>query len=250
MDFRYTDFEDEEKVTFIYRIIDSRDVYSQHKLDIGQTKQKFQVTLKHNQELKKQRSSKWLLYLKDKLEKLLGQLQDSGIIREVGDDDELGSLFVNPVILLPKADYAKLVIDARYLNSITNLTNYLWPLEPVQMLMTRINGKYFTASVLPSAYHQVPLSPGTQKLTSFVTGGKQYTYQLGFYGLCSLPQWFNRIRAINGEPLFKKKKAVIYPDDSLLQAHTKAKMFTNNHEHHQLLRKGGLKAAADKSHFF
>ena len=60
--------------------------------------------------------------LKDKLQKLFGQLQDSGIIREMGNDAELGSLFFNPIILLPKADYVKLVINARYLNSITDLT--------------------------------------------------------------------------------------------------------------------------------
>ena len=168
----------------------------------------------------------------------------------MGDDDELGSLFVNPIILLPKADYVKLVIDARYLNSITDLTNYSWPLEPVQMIMTRINGKYFTASDLSCAYHQVPLSPETQKLTSFVIGGKQYTYQVGFYGLCGLPQWFSRMMAINFGPLIKKKKAITYFDDSLLQSHTKAEMFTIIHEYHQLLRKGGLKAAPDKTHFF
>ena len=130
-DFQYTDLEDEELVMLIVMIIDSRDVYSQHKFDIGQTKQKFHVTLKPNSELRKQRPSKVPLHLKDKLEKLLGQLQETGIIREMGDDDELGSLFVNPIILLPKADYVKLVIDARYLNSITDLTNYSWPLEPV-----------------------------------------------------------------------------------------------------------------------
>ena len=85
----------------------------------------------------------------------------------MADDVELGSLFVNPIILLPKADYVKLVIDARNLNSIINLTNYSWPLEPVQMILTRINGKYLTASYLSCAYHQVPLSPETQTLTSF-----------------------------------------------------------------------------------
>ena len=190
-DFQYTDLEDEELVMLIDMIIDSRDVYSQHKFDIGKTKQKFHVTLKPNSELRKQRPSKVPLHLKDKLEKLLGQLQETGIIREMGDDDELGSLFVNPIILLPKADYVKLVIYARYLNSITDLTNYSWPLEPVQMIMTRINGKYFTASDLSCAYHQVPLSEETQKLTSFIVGGKQYTYQVGFYGLCGLPQWFS-----------------------------------------------------------
>ena len=105
-------------------IIDSRDVYSQHKFDIGQTKQKFHVTLQPISELRKQRPSKCPLHLKHKLEKLLGQLQDSGIIREMGDEDELGSLLGDPIILLPKADYVKLVIDAGYPNSITDLTNY------------------------------------------------------------------------------------------------------------------------------
>ena len=127
-------------------IIDFRDVYSQHKIDNGQTKQKFHITLKPNSELRKHRPSKVPFHLKDKLEKLLGQLQETGIIRKMGDDDELGSLFVKPIILLPKADYVKLVIDARYPNSITDLTNYSWPLEPVQMIMTKINGKNFKTS--------------------------------------------------------------------------------------------------------
>ena len=70
-------------------IIDSRDVYSQHKFDIGLTKQNFHVTLEPNSELRHQRISKCPLHRKDKLEKLLGQLQDSSIIREMGDDDEL-----------------------------------------------------------------------------------------------------------------------------------------------------------------
>ena len=105
-------------------IIDSRDVYYQHKFDIGQTKQKFHVTLKPNSEHTKQQPRKCPLRLKDKLKKLLEQLQDSGIIREIGDVDELGSLFVNSIILLSKADYVKFVIDAKYLNSITDLTNY------------------------------------------------------------------------------------------------------------------------------
>ena len=143
----------------------------------------------------------------------------------MGDDDELGSLFVNSIILLPKADYVKLVINARYLNSITDLTNYSWPLEPVQMIMTRINGKYFTASDLSCAYHQMPLSEETQKLTSFIVGGKQYTYQVGFYGLCGLPQWFSRMMAMNFEPLVKKKQAITYLD-SLLQSQTKVHHYT------------------------
>ena len=59
----------------------------------------------------------------------------------MGDDDELGSFFVNPVKPLPKAEYVELVINAGYLNSITNLANYSWPLQPVHLIMTRINNQ-------------------------------------------------------------------------------------------------------------
>ena len=68
-------------------LIDAKVVYSLHKFDVGKTRQKFYVTLKPNQELKRQRASKVPLHLKDKLEKLLTQLKDADIIREMGDDD-------------------------------------------------------------------------------------------------------------------------------------------------------------------
>ena len=124
---------------------------------------------------KRQRLSKVPLHLKEKLEKLLPELKDAYICREMGDDNEMVSLFVNPIILMPKNDYVKLVIDAPYLNSVTDLTSYSWPSELVRMIMTRVNGKFFSVSDLSCAYHQFPLNPETQKLTSFTNGGKQYT---------------------------------------------------------------------------
>ena len=187
-------------------LIDSKDVYSLHKFDVGKTRQKFHVTLKPDVELKRQRASKVPLHLKDKLEKLLTQIKDADIIREMGDHDEMGSLFVNPIILMPKNDYVKLVIDARYLNSVTDLTNYSWPLEPVQMIMIRVNGNFFSVSDLSCAYHQVHLSSETQKLTSFIIGGRQYTFTRGFYGLCGLPNFFSRLMTIHFDPLIKKNR--------------------------------------------
>ena len=70
----------------------------------------------------------------------------------MGDDDELGSLFVNPIKLLSKAYYVKLVIYAVYLTSIADLTNYSWSVEPVQMIMTLINSKNFLLNDLSCAY--------------------------------------------------------------------------------------------------
>ena len=120
------------------------------------------------------------------------------------DDDETGSLIVNPIILMPKIDYVKIVTDARYLNSVKDLTNYSWPLEPVQMIITRVNGKVFLVSDLSSDCHQVPLSPETQKLTSFIISGKLYTYT-DFYGLCGLQMFFNRLITTHFDPLVKEK---------------------------------------------
>ena len=80
-DFQFSDLTDEEMTLLIDMLIDSRDVYSQHKFDVGKTRQKFHVTLKPNVELKRQRPSKVPLHLKKKLEKLLTQLKDADIIR-------------------------------------------------------------------------------------------------------------------------------------------------------------------------
>ena len=172
-------------------------------------------------ELQRQRASKVPLHLKDNLEKLLTQLKDADIFREMGDDDETGSLFVNPIILMPKNDYVKLVIDARYLNSVTDLTNYSWPLEPVQMIMTRVNRRFFSVSDLSCAYHQVPPSYETQKLTSFIISGRQYTFTRGFYGLFGLPNFFSRLMTIHFDPLIRKKQAITYIDDTIMQTQTR-----------------------------
>ena len=209
-------------------LIDSKDVYSLHKFDVGKTRQKFHVTLKPNVELKRQRAGKVPVHLKDKLEKLVTQLKDADIIREMGDDDEMGSLFVDPIILMPKNDFVKLVIDACYLNSVTDLTNYSWPLEPVQMIMTKENGRFSSVSGT--------LTFETQKLTSFIIGGRKYTFTRGFYGLCGLPNFFSRLRTFHFDPLIKKKQAITYIDDTIMQSRTRGEMFTIINEYHTLLR--------------
>ena len=247
--FQYSDITDEGMILLIDMLVDARDVYSQHKFDVGKTRQKVHVTLKPNVELERQRPSKVPFCLKEKLENLLTQLKDADNIREMGDDDKVGSLFVNPIILMPKNDYVKIVTDPSCLNSVTDLTNCSWPLEPVQLIMTRVNGRVFSVSDLSCAYHQVPLSPETQKLNSFIIGEKQYTYTRGFYGLCGLPNFFSRLRTIHFDPLIKKKQAITYIDDTIMQSQNKNEMFTVISEYQTFLRKAGLKTAPDKTFF-
>ena len=180
----------------------------------------------------------------------MDELIQAGIIRELDEHDDINSWFVNPIIILPKKDYVKLVIDARYLKSITDTSNSSWPLEPLQVLITRVNGSYFTSSDLSCAYHQVPLTPETQKITGFIIGGRQYTYQVGFYGLKPLPKFFSKLMCYAFGHLIKEKKAISFINDTLLQSNRKEEMFNIIKDYHALLRKANLKAAPDKTMFF
>ena len=118
------------------------------------------------------------------------------------------------------------------------------------MTLTRVKGKFFSVSELSCAYHQVTLSFETQKLTSFIIGGRQYTFTRGFYGLCDLPNFFSRLMTIHFDPLTMKKQAITYIDDTIMQSQTRGEMFTIINEYHTLLRKAGLKAAPDKTFSF
>ena len=53
---------------------------------------------------------------------------------------------------------------------------------------------------------------------------------------------------IHSEPLIKKKQAITYIDDTVMQSQNKGEMFSIIHEYHNLLlRKAGLKAAPEET---
>ena len=218
---------------------------------MGKTPQKeVHVTLKPNVELERGRPSKVPLNLKENLAKLLTQTKDAVLIREMGEDDEMGSLFVKPIVLMPMNDHVRLMVDERYLNSVTDHTIYSRPLESTQMITTRVNGKVFSVRDLCCAYHQVPLRPETQKSTVFIIGGEQNTYAVGLYGLCGLRKFFDRLKTTSFVPLIKIKQSIIYMDDTIMQSQNKNEMLTVINQYHTLLSKGGLRAAPGKTFFY
>ena len=68
-DLQYSGTTYEEMILLIDMLVDARDVSSQHKFDVGKTRQHFHVTLKPNVELNRQRPSKVPLHLKKKVRK-------------------------------------------------------------------------------------------------------------------------------------------------------------------------------------
>ena len=251
-DLTKTDLTTDEKLELFEEIIKNKDVYSHHKYDIVKIDQKCHIRLKPNAELKKQRPSNVPLHYRDKLADLLEKLEKADIIKNMGSDDdlEMGSEFINPVIILPKGESIKLVLDARYLNSMTDLSSYSWPLEPLTALLTRIRGQYFSTSDLSYAYSQVPLTDDTKRLVSFVIGDTQYQFLREVNGLNCLPSFFSRVMTIHFVSMIRRKAALTYLDDIMLQADSKQDMFQSVMEYHALLKKAGLKAAPEKTKCF
>ena len=107
---------------------------------------------------KKQRASKVPIHLHDKFIRLLDILEQYEIISSVNKKEQpKGNIFIIPVISLAKGESLKIVVDARYLNSLIDESKFNWPNEPIQVILTKINGKYFTTADLNSAYNQMPL---------------------------------------------------------------------------------------------
>ena len=117
------------------------------------------------------------------------------------------------------------------------------------MLLTRLDGVYYTTTDLASAFNQVLLSEDTKRLTSFVVGGKQYMFERGFYGLSGLPNFLSRIKAVHFAEMFAKQ-AITYINVVVLQAKTKKGMSKNLEQFLQFLTSSGLKATPNKTKIF
>jgi hypothetical protein len=243
----------EEKTKLFDKVIQYIHCYAQHKYDIGKITKPFQIKIKEGTVFKKQRPTKIAIQHRDEVENTLQKMEKEDIVEQMGLDEtkhELGSLHFNPMIILKKGQTIKIVLDVRFLNSITDEEFYHWPLESIDVLLTRIHGTYFTTSDMACAYHQVPLTEESQKYCTFSTGNTQWKYKRAFYGLKCLPYFFTRMMMLIFAPMIKTKKMITYIDDVLIQAKTKQEMFDNIDEFHKLLEHSGLKADPLKTNFF
>ena len=94
-------------------------VYATCKFDVGKINSPLHLALKPDAVFKKQRSSKVPIHLHDKINRLLDILEQNEIISPVNKDKQpKGNTFINPVFILAKGESLKLVLDARYLNSL------------------------------------------------------------------------------------------------------------------------------------
>ena len=119
-----------------------------------------------------------------------------------------------------------------------------WPIEPVDVALTRINGTIFTTADLNSANNQIPLDEESMRYTHFTIGNEQL-----FYGISIGPAAFASILTHFLYPLIRKGTFITYVDDIFIQTTSYEQMFETLTEYHKILLKENLKAAPDKTYF-
>ena len=109
------------------------------------------------------------MQLQDRVQHLLDILAHFGIISPVKSDSlTTGKTFFSPVIIFKKRESIKIGLDARQLNTMIDETKGNWPIEPIQIILTRIRGPVFSKADMNSAYNQMPLNKPSQRLAALV----------------------------------------------------------------------------------
>ena len=249
-DFQHSYLTQDEFEKVVKIILDYKQVYATTKFDVGKTKVKLNLPIKKDAIFKKQRISKVPIHLRERIQKLLDVLKKYDIIAPVNKEQlSTGNTFTNPVIILRKGESLKIVLDARYLNSMIDESKCNWPIEPVDVALTRINGTIFTTADLNSAYNQIPLDEESMRYTHFTIGNEQYCFKRLFYGISIGPAAFASILTHFLYPLIRKGTVITYVDDIFIQTNSYELMYETLIEYHKVLLKENLKAAPDKTYF-
>ena len=225
--------------------------YATHKNDVGKIATPFRIRLKPNAQIITQRPSKVPIHYRDKLNTLLKDLekQHYKTIGSSQDKPDYGTTYLNPLIVIPKGDSIKCVLDARHLHCNTEQSDESWPIEPLAPQLARANKKYKSAIDLMYAYAHTPLDEETIKLTSFSSGDKLFAFRRGFYGLKELPNFFTKQMSTLFKTLFEQGFALFYIDDILLLSNSKEHMFQLIEQLHIISTKHNIKLAPEKSFF-
>ena len=180
--------------------------YATSKFDAGKNKVELNLPLRATAIFKKQRATRIPLQIQDRVQHLLDILTHFDIISPVNTHSSTtGNTFINPVIILKKGESLKIVLDANQLNTMIDETKCSWPIEPIQVILTRIKGPIFSIADMNSTYNQMPPDKPSQRLTNFVIAGQEYCFKRLFYGISIGPAALSSFMSSMFKPLNRKK---------------------------------------------
>ena len=138
------------------------------------------------------------LPFKTKVKEELSRLEKEDIIRPVTTPTD----WCAPIVAVLKPNgKMRLCIDFTKLNESVRRENY--PLPTTDQLLAQLDGaKVFSKLDCNSGFHQIPLHPDSQELTTFITPFGRYCYKRLPFGISSGPEVFQRemSRILEGIP--------------------------------------------------
>ena len=136
--------------------------------------------------------------MKEKALEELKKLEEQDIIRPV----ETPTDWCAPIVAVPKPNgKVRLYIDFTKLHESERRETF--PLPTTDQLLAQLDGAtVFTKLDCDSGFHQIPLHPESQELTTFITPFGRYCYKRLPFGISSGPEVFHRemTRILEGIP--------------------------------------------------
>ena len=95
------------------------------------------------------------------------------------------------MVVLKKAGAVRICVDFRALNE--SVLRDVYPLPNVDETLAHLNGAtLFSKLDTSSGFRQIPLSPSSQHLTTFITPYGRYCFRKLPFGISSAPEYFQR----------------------------------------------------------
>jgi transposase InsO family protein len=224
-------------------LLEHRDVFSQHDLDVGETSEvQHRIRLTNDTPFKERARPIPPGDLND-ARRHIQDLLDVGIIKASN------SPYASPIVLVRKRDGSiRLTVDYRKLNKLTVKDAYNLP--RIEDAFTKLSGaKWFSTMDLKSGFYQVRMHPDDRDKTAFVSPLGFYEFNRMPQGITNAPATFQRLME-NCVGSLNLQQALAFLDDLIV--------FSKTLEEHELalsrvfrrLRTYGLKLSPSKCHFF
>jgi transposase InsO family protein len=179
------------------------------------------------------------------MEKQLKKMERQGLIRRTTDPN----VILSPVLIVDKPGAApgvyRLVVDLKYVNSITEPGNMVLPVLQDELIKTRGMRFFLTVDFL-SGFFQCPLDPESQWMYTMLTPYGNYTFTRTPQGASACPGHFHTEVAKIFSPLMDRKVAMLWIDDLLLMAKTWSEFMANLTEMLELASKHRLVLSVKK----
>ena len=234
----------ESEKSFKELLLNWRDIFSQHDLDLGHTKlAKHRIDLIDETPFK-QRYRRIPPTMYDEVKNHLQQLLESGVIRK-----SHSPWASNIVLVRKKCGALRICIDYRQLNKRTIKDSYALP--RIEELLDCLSGsKYFSVLDMKSGYHQVEIEEEHKPRTAFTVGPLGF-WKMNYlaFGLCNAPSTYQGImEECLGD--LNHKICLIYLDDLIIFSKTVEEHFKRLEKVFQKIKEHNLKFTPKKCKFF